>query len=216
MITWSCCTAKLKNPSCQSGDVHKVRYAGACPHSQQPQQSTQRKCYRCDNYHSPDTCKFKTLPCHFCGLYKLFDQLNSLDRVPPITKWLHVQNTDIEFEINTESSFTIIPRSQLEKIQSKIKLKPCTIAPKMYTGLHVHMVGSALLNLRSGSRVMQLEALISRNQGLYLLGRHSVDQKTWTEMENRTYVLSDGTRCLTSHKSLLWSAKSWLMEILSC
>lgn len=97
-----------------------------------------------------------------------------IPRVSPITMLLKVNDTEVNFEVDTGCSVTIMSKTEYAKLGSVGKLpvlKDCSLSLKTYTGESVKILEATDVIVRRGNQVRELPVVVVSTDGPNLLGR---------------------------------------------
>ena len=161
---------QLFNKQCNSGKKKK---------STQPNSTTKSKktCYRCTGDHKHEQCPFRDAECYNCKkkghiakackatgdknnpgtkpeqkkatVYELYN-MNTKSSHPPITVNISIDETEVNMEVDTGASATLITKSTMEKVWPVKKPTLCTENNllRTYTGEIVPICGTTVMNLQ--------------------------------------------------------------------
>ncbi|RXN04917.1 putative protein K02A2.6-like protein [Labeo rohita] len=97
-----------------------------------------------------------------------------IPRVSPITMFLKVNDTEVNFEVDTGWTVTIKSKTEYAKLGSVGKLpdlKDCSFNLKTYMGESVKILGTTDVMVRYGNQVRELPVVVVSTEGPNLLGR---------------------------------------------
>ena len=188
---------QLFNKQCNSGKKKK---------STQPNSTTKSKkpCYRCTGDHKHEQCPFRDAECYnckkkghiakackatgdknnpgakpeqkkACTVYELYN-MNTKSSHPPITVNISIDETEVNMEVDTGASATLITKSTMEKVWPVKKPTLCTENNllRTYTGEIVPICGTTVMNLQYRDSRAALTVMVVDSDGPNILGRDGI------------------------------------------
>ena len=168
---------------------------------QYEQQWRQKACFRClSRRHAPAKCPFKDKSCFRCGKtghvakackthpmeshahskyiepesesnYHLY-RLKTLEKVPPITTVVKVNGCDLDMEIDTGSSLTLVSAATFGKIGDSRDLEKTFLRVKTYSGEVLPVLGRLTVRVEAlNVPAADLPLTVVAGKGPSLLGR---------------------------------------------
>ncbi len=102
-----------------------------------------------------------------------------IPRVSPITMLLKVNDTEVDLEVDTGCSVTLMSKTEYAKLGSVGKLpelKDCSLSLKTYTGESVKILGATDVIVQHGNQVRELPVVVVSTDGPNLLGRGWIEE----------------------------------------
>lgn len=129
-----------------------------------------------------------------------------IPRVSPITMLLKVNDTEVNFEVDTGCSVTM-SKTEYAKLGSAGKLpvlKDCSLSLKTYTGESVKILGATDVIVQCGNQVRELPVVVVSTDGPNLLGRGWIKELDicWSAVNQVTTESVTLQEVLTRHEAV--------------
>lgn len=154
-----------------------------------------RKCFRCDRAHHPNTCRFQTATCRYCSKVGHIERacitkkrnrsstqedvktiFNITQGTEPIIHKVQLNEKDCKMEIDSGAGQSLISQRTFETLwprsSSRPTLKPCKTLFRDYQQNTIATMGTCMVHVRFQNREALLPLVVTEGNAASLLGRN--------------------------------------------